>query len=247
MLEVESSLSSSPVSTSSSSLQKNIKANVETRDALTEKIIELFHFCDVENKGYVVKADLYRLKDELGLDERDVDYAFDQLDTNQDSFLSMEEFTTGFGLFIGVQQSAPLPLQTAAKNVSPGDGGVGTAEENAPEIKIDFTFQVFNLIDKDDKGHISKQDLIEASDTLEIDPSQIDYLFSRLRTSTSEIIYFEDFVNNISSIVALSPALQEIKELEEKKEKTLQKYEIIARYVYVLVYIPTPQTPSFSA
>ena len=101
----------------------------ETRDALTEKIVELFHFCDVENKGYVARGDLYRLRDELGLEFSDIDNAFDELDTNGDSFLSMEEFTTGFGLFVGVAQSrATTDFPTGAEN----DEG----------IKIDFSFQV---------------------------------------------------------------------------------------------------------
>lgn len=100
----------------------------ETRDALTEKIVELFHFCDVENKGYVAREDLYRLRDELGLEFSDIDNAFDQLDTNGDTFLSMEEFTTGFGLFVGVAQSRATDYPTGAEN----DEG----------IKIDFSFQV---------------------------------------------------------------------------------------------------------
>lgn len=223
MLEVENlpSATSSSLPNSPDNSYRKIRANEETKDVLTEKITELFHFCDTENKGYVVKDDLYKLQDELGLDESDIDYAFEQLDTNHDNFLSMEEFTTGFGLFIGVQQPTPsLPLSNISE-----EGGGG-------EIKIDFSFQVFNLIDKDDKGHITKQDLIEASDTLEINDSQIDYLFSRLRTTTSDIIYFEDFVNNIGSIVALSPALQEIKEQEEKKDKKIQRREVISRFVF---------------
>ena len=196
-------------------LEDHTRIEEDTRDALKEKIVELFHFCDVENKGYVVRANLYRLRDELGLEFSDIDNAFDQLDTNRDTFLSMEEFTTGFGLFIGVAQSHPADYPT------------GT--ENEEGIKIDFSFQVFNLIDKNDKGHITKQDLIESADTLEIDSSQIDYVYQRLRGTTSDKIYFEDFVNNIGSIVALSPALQEIKEAEDRKEKSFEKRAIIER------------------
>ena len=45
----------------------------------------------------------------------------------------------------------------------------------------------------------------------------------------SDKIYFEDFVNNIGSIVALSPALQEIKDAEDRKEKDFEKRLIIER------------------
>ena len=193
----------------------------ETRDALTEKIEELFHFCDVEKKGHVVRADLYRLRDELGLEFADIDNAFDQLDTNGDSFLSMEEFTTGFGLFVGVA--------TPQSQYSTHDGYTAGADGNSEGIKLDFSFQVFNLIDKDDKGHITKQDLNDSADTLEIDSSQIDYVYQRLRGTASDKIYFEDFVNNIGSIVALSPALQEIKDAEERKEKEFERINTLER------------------
>jgi len=198
-------------------LDDHTRIEEETKDALTEKIIEMFHICDAENKGHVIKEDLYRLKDELGLDDADIDNAFEQLDTNRDTFLSMEEFTAGFGLFIGVEQPGAVTNDFASSTPS-CDG-----------IKIDFSFQVFNLIDKDDKGHITKQDLLEAADTLEIDVSQIDYVYQRLRGVASDKIYFEDFVNNIGSIVALSPALQEIKEIEVAKEKIIAKKLIVER------------------
>ena len=201
----------------SAELDDRTKIGEETRDALTEKIVELFHFCDVENKGYVVKEDLYRLRDELGLEFSDIDHAFEQLDTNKDSYLSMDEFTTGFGLFIGVER----PNHAA-------DFPAGA--ENDEGIKIDFSFQVFNLIDKDDKGHITKNDLIESADTLEIDSSQIDYVYQRLRGVSSDKIYFEDFVNNIGSIVALSPALQEIKSANDREQKGNERIAIIERF-----------------
>ena len=37
-------------------------------------------------------------------------------------------------------------------------------------------------------------------------------------------------MNNIGSIVALSPALQEIKDVEDRKEKDFEKRVIIERY-----------------
>ena len=186
----------------------------ETKDALKEIIVEMFHICDVENKGHVVKEDLYGLKDELDLDPADIDNAFEQLDTNRDTFLSMDEFTAGFSFFISVE------LQHIVTS------GFASSTPNCDGIKIDFSFQVFNLIDKDDKGHITKEDLLESADTLEIDASQIDSIYQRLRGVASKKIYFEDFVNNISSIVELSPALREIK---DAKEKFLKKKWIIER------------------
>ena len=45
----------------------------ETENALTEKIKDLFHICDTENKGFATRQDLYRLKNELGLTDYEVE------------------------------------------------------------------------------------------------------------------------------------------------------------------------------
>ena len=172
-------------------------------NALMTKTKELFYMCDPTNKGYVTKDELYRLKDELGLEDHEVENAFDQLDTDKDKYLTIEEFTTGFGLFLGIE--------------SP------TIEKVNDELKPDFAFQVFNLIDREDKGYITKQDFIDSAATLEIESTRVDHLVNRLRKS-SEVIRFDEFVNNIGSVVALSPALQGIEQnLNREKIITIKR------------------------
>lgn len=183
----------------------------ETENALTEKIKDLFHICDTENKGFATRQDLYRLKNELGLTDYEVENAFDQLDTDKDNILTMEEFTTGFGLFLGIEVSPVTPRHTVSSDFKP-----------------DFAFQVFNLIDKEDKGYITKENLYECTEELEIDPSQVDYIFSHLKTQSNEI-YFDDFVINMNYVVALSAPLQEIKKIEENKSENESKKSIVSR------------------
>lgn len=183
----------------------------ETENALTEKIKDLFHICDTENKGFATRQDLYRLKNELGLTDYEVENAFDQLDTDKDNILTMEEFTTGFGLFLGIEVPPVTPRHTVSSDFKP-----------------DFAFQVFNLIDKEDKGYITKENLYECTEELEIDPSQVDYIFSHLKTQSNEI-YFDDFVINMNYVVALSAPLQEIKKIEENKSENESKKSIVLR------------------
>ena len=183
----------------------------ETENALTEKIKDLFHICDTENKGFATRQDLYRLKNELGLTDYEVENAFDQLDTDKDNILTMEEFTTGFGLFLGIEVPPVTPRHTVSSDFKP-----------------DFAFQVFNLIDKEDKGYITKENLYECTEELEIDPSQVDYIFSHLKTQSNEI-YFDDFVINMNYVVALSAPLQEIKKIEENKSENESKKSIVSR------------------
>lgn len=183
----------------------------ETENALTEKIKDLFHICDTENKGFATRQDLYRLKNELGLTDYEVENAFDQLDTDKDNILTMEEFTTGFGLFLGIEVPPVTPRHTVSSDFKP-----------------DFAFQVFNLIDKEDKGYITKENLYECTEELEIDPSQVDYIYSHLKTQSNEI-YFDDFVINMNYVVALSAPLQEIKKIEENKSENESKKSIVSR------------------
>ena len=183
----------------------------ETENALTEKIKDLFHICDTENKGFATRQDLYRLKNELGLTDYEVENAFDQLDTDKDNILTMEEFTTGFGLFLGIEVPPVTPRDTVSSDFKP-----------------DFAFQVFNLIDKEDKGYITKKNLYECTEELEIDPSQVDYIYSHLKTQSNEI-YFDDFVINMNYVVALSAPLQEIKKIEENKSENESKKSIVSR------------------
>ena len=183
----------------------------DTETTLAEKIRDLFHICDKTNKGYVTRKDLYRLKDELGLTDHDVENAFDQLDTDKDNILTMKEFTTGFGLFLGLENPPTTPINTISADFKP-----------------DFAFQVFNLIDKEDKGYITKENLYECTEELEINPLQIDYIYSRLKTHTGEI-YFDDFVLNMDYVVALSAPLQEIKKNEENTVKSESKKETVTR------------------
>ena len=167
-------------------------------DALFEKISELFNICDIEQKGYVTRTDLFRLKDELGLNDKDVGYAFDQLDTDRNGNLTLDEFIAGFGLFLGVEQ----------KN-----------KKYVNQIKADFAFQVFNLIDKHDKGHITRSDLLAVKDTLEISNEDADILFDNMKTLSGDgfVIRFEDFVNDVDDVIALSGPLQEIKRCQEEE------------------------------
>lgn len=70
----------------------------ELKAMIEEKARELFKVCDVEEKGFVNKRDMRRLVGEIpGHDEGQLEYVFDSLDTDGNGFLTLEEFTEGFG------------------------------------------------------------------------------------------------------------------------------------------------------
>ena len=63
----------------------------------------LFAICDQEDKGFVTKRDMQRLRNELPLSPEQLENVFDQLDQDQNSYLTLEEFTQGFEEFLGIQ------------------------------------------------------------------------------------------------------------------------------------------------
>ena len=67
------------------------------------KASDLFAVCDQEQKGFVTKRDMQRMRDELPLDPDQLEAVFDALDADGNSYLTLEEFTEGFGHFLGIE------------------------------------------------------------------------------------------------------------------------------------------------
>lgn len=65
---------------------------------MLRKARELFAVCDIESKGFISKSDMQRLKNELPLTAEQLEDVFDSLDGDRNGFLTLYEFTDGFGL-----------------------------------------------------------------------------------------------------------------------------------------------------
>ena len=89
---------------------------------LSQKASDLFSLCDAEEKGFVTKRDMQRLRGELPLDPDQLEAVFDTLgmsltplgichlklclDADGNGYLTLEEFTDGFSSFLGVGAAA---------------------------------------------------------------------------------------------------------------------------------------------
>lgn len=94
---------------------------------LEQKAADLFAICDQEDKGFVTKRDMQRLKDELPLGPDQLENVFDALDQDQNGYLTLEEFTNGFEGFLGLEsvisKCAPRGLASSAIVVCRKDEG----------------------------------------------------------------------------------------------------------------------------
>jgi Ras and EF-hand domain-containing protein len=63
------------------------------QELISTKAEELFNQCDKEQKGFIIKKDMQRLRDELSVEHEQLEDVFDSLDIDHNGFLTLEEFT----------------------------------------------------------------------------------------------------------------------------------------------------------
>ncbi|XP_001639885.3 EF-hand calcium-binding domain-containing protein 4B isoform X7 [Nematostella vectensis] len=147
------------------------------RDTLRERATELFSLCDQESKGYITQNDLVAVITdlELPLDAAQVQQAFSKLDDDQNGYLTLEEFTAGFGLFLGLD----------------GVDNDGDLDEIATS---DPGRELFYLCDSDRKGYITKTDLHRVAVDLSLNFDQLDLIFNQLDQDGNGRLTLDEFV-----------------------------------------------------
>ncbi|XP_033114360.1 ras and EF-hand domain-containing protein homolog isoform X2 [Anneissia japonica] len=85
-------------------MMKELPTPDEMKAMIVDKSRELFLICDTENKGFITKRDMQRLGSELPLSPEQLEAVFDSLDDDGNGFLTLEEFTDGFGGYLGLPQ-----------------------------------------------------------------------------------------------------------------------------------------------
>lgn len=71
------------------------------RDLIATKAEELFNVCDKEQKGFIIKRDIQRLREELDVQSEQLEDVFDSLDLDHNGFLTLEEFTSKLDVVFG--------------------------------------------------------------------------------------------------------------------------------------------------
>jgi len=74
-------------------IEQNDELNGNMQQLIAAKAEELFNVCDTEQKGFIIKKDMQRLRDELGVEPEQLEDVFDSLDVDHNGYLTLEEFT----------------------------------------------------------------------------------------------------------------------------------------------------------
>lgn len=144
---------------------------------MAEKAQEIFLLIDQENKGFITKNDLFQLESELPQTPEQLEDVFNNLDLHGKGYLTLDEFTEGFGSFLGLKNSNSSILRTEIY------------EDDLSDVVFPTESHNFDDMIKD----------IGASDLLQ-DIGIIKSLWIRLSQNQPEMLdNFEDFLRRITS------------------------------------------------
>ncbi|XP_008106579.1 EF-hand calcium-binding domain-containing protein 4A [Anolis carolinensis] len=169
---------------------------------MLEKARELFHLCDKEGKGFITKADMQRLQCELPLTTEQLEAVFDNLEQNNNGYLTPVEFSMGLGKFIGIEQY-----------------------QSSESTRHEETFESGWSDDLDQTDEEEKRfcSLLEQLDSFQVfeDQSEVQELWARLRKEQPELLgTFEELIFRISSY------LKDVQQEKESMELVLKRREI---------------------
>ncbi|KAM8971461.1 EF-hand calcium-binding domain-containing protein 4A isoform 2-T2 [Sarcophilus harrisii] len=152
-----------------------------------EKARELFFLCDKEAKGFITKADLQRLQNELPLTREQLESVFESLDRGHAGFLTPREFSMGLGAFVGAEMPGSGPAlgsqeETFESGWLPGPGAPEEEEAGAEEDGFGATMEQLGAAPVLAEQH------------------QVRALWLRLRRERPELLgSFEDVLLHVSS------------------------------------------------
>lgn len=158
----------------------------QLKNVLKERAVELYNLCDQDGKGYITESELQHVIAELGLplDANQVKQTFNELDDDENGYLTLEEFTAGFGLFLGIHSD---------------DEGNSELEE-ITSIS-DPGRELFFLCDPEGKGYITKVDLERVAEDLNLNFEQLDFIFDKLDIDKNGRLTLDEFAEGFGTFL----------------------------------------------
>ncbi|KAG8199014.1 hypothetical protein JTE90_001809 [Oedothorax gibbosus] len=176
----------------------------DLRATLENKARELFSLCDPRGKGYATQTDLQALWGELPLHPSEVERVFSELDADGDGKLTLQEFTDGFGVFLGIDT---LPCQQQQED-----------NEAANEVEDDEMLE--ELLD-----HLGARNLFT-------DEEYLREMWQRVRKQDPVMLSnFENFISKMAG--DLKESSQERTKLQNTMNRRKQDHETQVQSLYM--------------
>eukprot|EP00062_Callorhinchus_milii_P010663 gi/632955776/ref/XP_007893630.1/ PREDICTED: EF-hand calcium-binding domain-containing protein 4B [Callorhinchus milii] len=187
------------------------------RATLMQKAHEFFRICDQEDKGFIARKDMRRLDSELPLGSDELENVFDMLDADGNGYLTLKEFTTGFGEFLF--------------------GETITVHETKEEEHQDESLyqsqceEQLSPVEDDEESHFYRlMETLGAKNLFE-NQNEIRNLWAQLRKDEPQLLTnFEEFLRRVSILIRQANEEKENIEFVLKRKTTEHGEEI--EYLY---------------
>ncbi|XP_062606448.1 EF-hand calcium-binding domain-containing protein 4B-like isoform X2 [Saccostrea cucullata] len=175
-----------------------------------QKAHELFTVCDIEEKGFITKRDMQRLQTELNLDPEQLEAVFDSLDDDKNGYLTLEEFTSGFGSYLGI--SAPVN------------------DNDSLNLSDHYEEEMGDKAEEEEKQFCNMMESIGADKVID-DQATVKTLWMKIRHEEPELMSnFEDFLYKVSNDIQRARGDFESLENALKSKNTAHDQEIQKLY-----------------
>uniref|UniRef100_A0A8C7QWF6 Calcium release activated channel regulator 2Ab n=1 Tax=Oncorhynchus mykiss TaxID=8022 RepID=A0A8C7QWF6_ONCMY len=180
--------------------------------AMLDKTKEFFQTCDVEGKGFITRTDMRRLHRELPLTAEELENVFDSLNTDQNGYLTLEVFSSGFSQFlhsrrISVAEDAAPALPTSRK---PSEA----LYQSQWDERLTGGWE-----DEEESHFCMLLESLGASNVFQ-DPGEVRSLWAQLRRDEPHLLSnFEEFLARVTF------QIKEAKEERREMESALQRKE----------------------
>ncbi|XP_036800907.1 ras and EF-hand domain-containing protein isoform X2 [Oncorhynchus mykiss] len=180
--------------------------------AMLDKTKEFFQTCDVEGKGFITRTNMRRLHRELPLTAEELENVFDSLNTDQNGYLTLEVFSSGFSQFlhsrrISVAEDAAPALPTSRK---PSEA----LYQSQWDERLTGGWE-----DEEESHFCMLLESLGASNVFQ-DPGEVRSLWAQLRRDEPHLLSnFEEFLARVTF------QIKEAKEERREMESALQRKE----------------------
>ncbi|KDR22840.1 EF-hand calcium-binding domain-containing protein 4A-like [Zootermopsis nevadensis] len=117
---------------------------------LEERAQQLFLLSDRERKGFIVKRDMQRMRSEIPLTPEQLEAVFDSLDVNNNGYLTIEQFLSGFGEFVASHSrnswEEDSVMESSQKEVQDSDGPVQYLLRELESINVLHNLEVLRQL-----------------------------------------------------------------------------------------------------